>query len=73
MAEALETVYLNGVYLASEQARISPFDRGFLFADAIYEVIPVFNSHPLLLNNHLARLDSSLQGTPPGQCVHTTD
>jgi len=61
MATALPTVFLNGSYLPKQEAQISPFDRGFLFADAVYEVIPVFGDKPLLLTNHLLRLDNSLQ------------
>jgi len=61
MADALPVVYVDGNYVAAADARISPFDRGFLFADAVYEVVPVFGSNPLLLTNHLVRLDNSLQ------------
>ncbi len=60
MADALPVVYLDGQFLPRDEARISPFDRGFLFSDAVYEVIPVFNSAPMLLDNHLARLSNSL-------------
>ena len=38
--QTMNTVYLNGGYLPMEEARISPMDRGFLFGDGIYEVIP---------------------------------
>ncbi|MBT5890909.1 MAG: D-amino acid aminotransferase [Chromatiales bacterium] len=61
MADALPIVYVNGIYQPKAEARISPFDRGFLFADAVYEVIPVFRSKAVLLDNHLIRLDNSLQ------------
>ena len=61
MANALPTVYINGTYTSKEDARISPFDRGFLFADAVYEVIPVFSSKILMLEKHLLRLGNSLQ------------
>ena len=61
MADALSIVYVNGNYQPKAEARISPFDRGFLFADAVYEVVPVFGSKALLLQNHLIRLDNSLQ------------
>jgi len=60
MADALPVAYVDGSYVPADEARISPFDRGFLFADAVYEVIPVFGGKPLLLGNHLARLDNSL-------------
>src|SRR5690554_3012037 len=54
------TVYLNGEWLASEHAKVSVFDRGFLFADGIYEVIPVYQKHPFLAELHLKRLARSL-------------
>ncbi|WP_417685120.1 aminotransferase class IV [Pseudidiomarina gelatinasegens] len=53
-------VYLNGEWLASEQAKVSVFDRGFLFSDGIYEVVPVYQGHPFLLELHLQRLHRSL-------------
>lgn len=53
-------VYLNGEFVAAEDAKISVFDRGFLFADGIYEVIPVFQGQTFGLEGHLARLDQSL-------------
>jgi D-alanine transaminase len=52
--------YLNGELLALDEARISPFDRGFLFADGAYEVIPVHRGRPFLLRAHLDRLARSL-------------
>jgi D-alanine transaminase len=45
-----------------EEARISPLDRGFLFADAVYEVVPVYGARPFRLREHLLRLDRSLDG-----------
>ncbi len=53
-------VYLNGEWLPRSTARISPLDRGFLFADGIYEVIPVYNGKPFGLQPHLDRLHRSL-------------
>jgi D-alanine transaminase len=53
-------VYLNGEYLPIEQASVSVMDRGFLFGDAVYEVIPVFGRHMLRLSEHLQRLHNSL-------------
>ena len=38
----MSIVYLNGAYLPMEEAKISPMDRGFLFGDGIYEVIPSY-------------------------------
>ncbi len=60
MAQALPVAYLNGSFVAIESARISPMDRGFLFGDAVYEVIPVHDSQPMLLAPHLRRLARSL-------------
>ncbi|MBT8127872.1 MAG: D-amino acid aminotransferase [Gammaproteobacteria bacterium] len=53
-------VYLNGEYLAQSQARVSVLDRGFLFGDGVYEVIPVYGGKPLRLNEHLNRLQRSM-------------
>jgi D-alanine transaminase len=61
MADALPIVYVNGAFLPKADARISPFDRGFLFADAVYEVVPVFGNKVVLLENHLLRLANSLR------------
>jgi D-alanine transaminase len=55
-------VYLNGAFLPPEQAQISVFDRGFVFADGVYEVIPAYGGRPFRLPQHLARLDNSLVG-----------
>jgi D-alanine transaminase len=56
----MATVYLNGSFVSAQEARISPMDRGFLFADGVYEVVPVFNGRPLRLTEHLRRLERSL-------------
>ncbi|MFC7780624.1 D-amino acid aminotransferase [Legionella taurinensis] len=53
-------VYVNGQYCLAHEASISVFDRGFLFGDAVYEVIPVYGSRPFALEKHLLRLESSL-------------
>lgn len=52
--------YLNGHYLPREQAQISVMDRGFLFGDGVYEVIPVYDGKMFKLNEHLKRLQHSL-------------
>jgi len=52
--------YLNGEYLPPEQACISPLDRGFLFGDGVYEVIPSYGGKLFLLDAHLERLGRSL-------------
>jgi D-alanine transaminase len=53
-------VYLNGQYLPLEQAHISPMDRGFLYGDAVYEVIRAYRGEPFLLKEHFERLCDSL-------------
>lgn len=53
-------VYLNGLYCPIENAKISVMDRGFLFGDGVYEVIPVFGNKLLGFDEHLARLHNSL-------------
>lgn len=52
--------YLNGTFVARDEARISPLDRGFLFGDGAYEVIPVYGRRPFRLAQHLARLERTL-------------
>lgn len=52
--------YLNGQFVPLEQARISPLDRGFLFADGVYEVIPAYAGKLFRLDEHLQRLENSL-------------
>ena len=54
-------VYLNGAYVKPERATVSIFDRGFLFGDGIYEVIPVFGGRLFRLPQHLARLNQNLE------------
>ena len=56
----MSIVYLNGEYLPLDQAKISVLDRGFLFADGVYEVIPAYGSRLLRMNEHLQRLQNSL-------------
>ena len=52
--------YLNGQFLPLEQASVSVMDRGFLFGDGVYEVVPVFAGRPFRLTEHLQRLHYSL-------------
>jgi len=54
--------YLNGDFLPLSEARISPLDRGFLFGDGGYEVIPVYSQQPFRIDEHLRRLQSTLDG-----------
>jgi len=54
------SVYLNGAFMPVEEAQVSVLDRGFLFGDGVYEVIPVYAGHVLRLDEHLQRLQQSL-------------
>ncbi len=56
------TAYLNGQFMPLSEARISPLDRGFLYADGVYEVIPVYSRCPFRIDEHLRRMQSSLDG-----------
>ncbi len=62
MSDQDPTIYLNGEFLPLSKARIPVLDRGFLFGDGVYEVIPVYGGKPLRLEEHLRRLDQSLAG-----------
>jgi D-alanine transaminase len=50
--------YFNGEYLPHEQIAISPLDRGFIFGDALYEVLRAYNGHFLKLEQHIQRLEA---------------
>ena len=54
-----EIVYLNGEFMPLEDARIPVLDRGFIFGDGVYEVIPVYSRHPFRLAEHLVRFQHS--------------
>ncbi|MCG8443768.1 MAG: D-amino-acid transaminase [Caulobacterales bacterium] len=56
-----DVVYLNDRYVAAEDARVSVYDRGFLFADAVYEVSAVLSGRLIDVERHLARLSRSLR------------
>ena len=56
------TIYLNGQYMPIEEAKISVLDRGFIFGDGVYEVIPVYSRKVFRLHSHLTRLQHSLDG-----------
>ena len=55
-----DTIYLNGEFMPLEEARIPVLDRGFIFGDGVYEVIPVYSRRPFRLPEHLRRLQNSL-------------
>jgi D-alanine transaminase len=56
-------VYLNGKFLPLDEARVPVLDRGFIFGDGVYELIPVYSRVPFRLDEHLARLERSLGET----------
>ena len=56
----MDEIYLNGIFSLRSKAQISIMDRGFLFGDGVYELIPVFNKKVFLLDEHLKRLKNSL-------------
>ncbi|MBO0903118.1 D-amino-acid transaminase [Jiella sonneratiae] len=56
----MRTVYVNGVFCPEDQGRVSIFDRGFLFADAVYEVVSVLDGRLVDFSGHMARLRRSL-------------
>ncbi|MBI2778714.1 MAG: D-amino acid aminotransferase [Gammaproteobacteria bacterium] len=62
MTDQIQTVYLNGKFMPIEQAYVPVLDRGFIFGDGVYEVIPVYSRRPFRLPEHLRRLQHSLDG-----------
>lgn len=53
-------VYLNGEYVRLGDARVSVLDRGFIFGDGIYDVVPAYHGKPFRMDDHLARLERSM-------------
>jgi D-alanine transaminase len=56
----IKQVFLNGAFVPPQEAMVSAFDRGFIFGDGVYEVIPVFGGRLFRLPQHLTRLAASL-------------
>lgn len=56
------SVYLNGQFLPLAEAKVSVLDRGFVFGDGVYELVPVYSGKPFRLDAHLRRLQFSLDG-----------
>jgi len=52
--------YLDGEYTAVKDAKVSVLDRGFIFGDGVYEVVPAYGGQPFCFEEHMARLDRSL-------------
>lgn len=57
----MSIVYLNGSYMPMEEAKISPMDRGFLFGDGIYEVIPSYHGRMVGFKPHIGRMQNGLR------------
>ena len=57
-----DPVYLNGQFLPLADAGISPLDRGFLYGDGVYELIPVYSRRAFRIDEHLKRLQATLDG-----------
>lgn len=53
-------VFLNGKFMPIEEARVPVLDRGFIFGDGVYELVPVYSRVPFRIDEHLARLERSL-------------
>ena len=53
-------VFLNGKFMPIEEARVPVLDRGFIFGDGVYELVPVYSRVPFRLEEHLIRLERSL-------------
>jgi D-alanine transaminase len=62
MLDTDQIVYLNGRFLPIGEAHVSVLDRGFIYGDGVYELIPVYGGEPFRLPQHLARLQRSLDG-----------
>ncbi|MFN3543440.1 MAG: D-amino acid aminotransferase [Thiobacillus sp.] len=54
--------FLNGTFLPLADAKVSALDRGFVFGDGVYELVPVYSGKPFRLDEHLSRLQASLDG-----------
>ena len=59
----MNMVFLNGKLLPADQAQVSVLDRGFIFGDGVYELVPVYSRVPFRLDEHLVRLERSLGET----------
>ena len=57
----MSLVYLNGEYKLIEEASVNVLDRGFIFGDGVYEVIPIFNRRIFRFDDHIRRLENSLK------------
>lgn len=62
MIDPDQVVYLNGRFVAVADAQVSVLDRGFIYGDGVYELVPVYGREPFRLPQHLARLQRSMDG-----------
>ena len=62
MSDSDQIVYLNGEFIPLGEAKVPVLDRGFIFGDGVYELIPVYAGEPFRMPHHLARLQRSLDG-----------
>jgi D-alanine transaminase len=62
MFDPTQVVWLNGAFVPLGEAKISVLDRGFIFGDGVYELVPVYARQPFRMPQHLKRLQSSLDG-----------
>jgi D-alanine transaminase len=72
MTEAQPIVHLNGAFLPLDEAKIPVLDRGFIFGDGVYEVVPVYARKLFRMPHHLARLQRSMDGIGLGN-PHTNE
>ncbi len=56
------SIYLNGEFMPMAEAKVPVLDRGFVLGDGVYEMVPVYSGQPFRLDNHLCRLQASLDG-----------
>ena len=59
----MNTVFLNGAYQPMEEAKISPMDRGFLFGDGVYELIPSYDGRMVGFAPHIRRMNAGMAAT----------
>ncbi|WP_106225284.1 D-amino acid aminotransferase [Legionella pneumophila] len=57
----MNIIFVDGKYCCQSEAKISIFDRGFLFGDSVYEVLPVYHGQPCFVDKHLDRLFSNMK------------
>ncbi|MAD74518.1 MAG: D-alanine aminotransferase [Rheinheimera sp.] len=69
----MTTVYLNGQFMPASEAKISPMDRGFLFGDGIYEVIPSYHGRFVGFKPHIARMQDGLSQLSIDPALHLAD